>query len=326
MLLGGVLDRGAAQLEQLDREVRRGPGDPPPALDDLLAQVHAAVAGSRRRWPCRSRSAGPAAPAPAGVEVVPHARQLQHGPADDVRVVGAVARRAATVRWLRSERGDGQPVPRAARRRSGARRRTRTGRTRARSAGSGRPAGTGRCAIASSSMTKMLAAPVFPRVCRLVNQRSSSIIRSASRSSAKISPAEVLRAVVAQHVVDLGRVEPPCADQRDELAQPHLEQRRQRRTSWRSTQQPGSVGGRHVGLIEPGAHHATGPASATCPRRSGRRDMHTGCSCAWETRCIQSSRRLSPSGRGVRLAARPRRRRRRASSAGTRRRSVPVAR
>ena len=41
---------------------------------------------------------------------------------------------------------------------------------------------------ASSSITKMLAAPVFPRVCRLVYQRRSSIIRSAPRNRSKISP------------------------------------------------------------------------------------------------------------------------------------------
>jgi hypothetical protein len=51
VLVGGVPDGGAAQPEQLDREVRGGERDPPAAVDNLLAQVEQqpAVVLQRRR-------------------------------------------------------------------------------------------------------------------------------------------------------------------------------------------------------------------------------------------------------------------------------------
>ena len=134
----------------------------------------------------------------------------------------------------------------------------------------------------------MLAAPVLPAVCRLVNQRSSSGAYPAARSSPNSFPLKC-SALKWHRMCSVSGSIRPALTRASNSATPSSSRAGSTAMSCRKAGIPDGSPAPWSSQVPP-ARAARSPHSPAL--------MHTGCSWACETRCIQSTRRLSPSGRG----------------------------
>ncbi len=253
VLLGGVADRGAAQVEQVDGEVRGGAGDPAGPVRDLLAQVEQEPPVVLDGGGALTQAAHHRDLVEALLELLPHRVQA---------VVDASR--------LRCNGSHGGGRGRVGRRRLGGFG-VHTGQMREREReparfGDGQQHGLpgfeppGPPALLQSDEDRGRTG--VPARLQVREPPSGVDVRSRGGQPVEDDVAEGVRGVVAQHVVELPEIDEPIAGERLELAEPGIGEGRERARVLAQQHHPGLFGRGGTAHVLPGASRDGGGALA----------------------------------------------------------------